>query len=127
MCIIRQDLVGHGVDVVAILVLCDSQLNQVRALQRGSVDGIGPMLLDPWQNICEVEECSCRRANRVCKWLEGEGAEIEWQALERGVGTTLLRLGDSGASTGRESIFGCPLGVCDLEKIRLSAGIQDAI
>lgn len=65
MCIICQNLVGHGVDVVAILVLRESQLNQVRAFQRGPVDGIGPMLLDPWQNICDVEERSCGRANRV--------------------------------------------------------------
>jgi hypothetical protein len=59
--------------------------------------------------------------------LEGEGTEIEWQALERSVGAALLGLGDSSASTGGESIFGSPLGVCDLEKIGLSAGIQDAI
>lgn len=55
MCIIGQNLVGHRIDVVTILVLRESQLNQVRALQWGPIDRIGPMLLDPWQNVCEVE------------------------------------------------------------------------
>ena len=41
------------------------------------------MLLDPGQNVGQVEYGARWRADGVRKGLEGEGAEIEWQALER--------------------------------------------
>lgn len=72
------------------------------------------MLLDPWQDVGEIKYDSCGCADRMREGLEGEGAEIEWQTLERCVRASASRSGDASASAGRKGIFRCPLGMCDL-------------
>lgn len=72
------------------------------------------MFLDPWQDVGEIKYDSCGCADRMREGLEGEGAEIEWQTLERCVGASASRSGDASACAGRKGIFRCPLGMCDL-------------
>lgn len=100
MCIIRQDLVGNRVDVIALLVLRDGELDQVGAFQRRPIHRIRPMLLNPRQDVCEIEDSSCGCADRMRKWLEGEGAEIKWQALECRVGASVSGPGNASARAG---------------------------
>ena len=77
MRIIRQHLVRHRINVLSGLVLRDVQPDQIRAFQRRSVHGVRPMLLDPGENIRDVEDGARLRTYRVRIWLQRERTEIE--------------------------------------------------
>lgn len=42
------------------------------------------MLLQPWQDVCDVEYCSISRADRMGEGLKRDGAKVERQAFEGG-------------------------------------------
>lgn len=77
MGVIRKNLIRDGVDIFAGVVLRDRQLNQIRALERRSVNGIRPVLLNPGQDICEVENRAGLRTDGMLEGLQRERAELE--------------------------------------------------
>lgn len=85
MRIIRENLIRNGIDVLPGLILRNVQLDQVRAFQRRSVDGVRSAVFDPGEDVGEVEDCSRGGADGVLVWLEGEGAEVEGEASEGGL------------------------------------------
>ena len=70
------------------------------------------MLLQPWQDIGEVEDGAVVGADRMREGLKGRGAEVEGEAFEGGA--VCFVLGDSGASAGGVGVFGGPFRVGDL-------------
>lgn len=77
------------------------------------------MLLDPGQDVGEVEDGALRGADRVFEGLERDGAEVEGQALEAGARGGVGELACVGTSGGAEGIFGGPFAVRDLSiKVR---------
>ena len=70
------------------------------------------MLLEPWQDIGEVEDCAVVGANRMRERLKGHGAEVEGEAFEGGTVCFVLR--DSRASAGGIGVFRGPFRVGDL-------------
>lgn len=72
MCVVRQDLEGDWINIVAVLIFCEGQLDELGALQRRSVDRVCPMFLDPRENVREVEERSIVCADRMRERLKGE-------------------------------------------------------
>ena len=56
MCIVRNDLEGDRVDIFALLVLREVQLDQFSAFQRLSVNWVSSMLLQPGKDIRQVED-----------------------------------------------------------------------
>ena len=73
------------------------------------------MLLDPRENVRQVEESAICGANWVFERLEGEGAEVVWQTSESM--STILSLLHVGSGARGEGILGRPLAVRDLEDI----------
>lgn len=69
MCIVCDDLEGDGIDILALLVLCKVQLDQLSAFERLSVDGVGSMLLQPGKNVGEVEDGAIGGADGVLEGL----------------------------------------------------------
>lgn len=58
------------------------------------------MLLDPWQDVRQVEDGPRWGTDRVREWLKGEGAEIERKALECCMRTASFGLANASSSTG---------------------------
>lgn len=70
MGVVGKDLVGDRINVFAVIVLRKVELDQVGRLQRSAIDGIGAVLLEPWEDVCEVEDGSFIGADWVLEWLE---------------------------------------------------------
>lgn len=51
MRVVREDLVGDRVDILAVVILREVQLDQVAGLERGPVDGVGAVFLEPGQDV----------------------------------------------------------------------------
>jgi hypothetical protein len=75
--VVCKDLEGHRIHVLAIIVFRKLQLDQVRALHGCAIDGVGSVLLDPWQDVCEVEDGAFGCADWVFEGLQGYRAEVE--------------------------------------------------
>lgn len=112
MGIVGEDLVGDGIHHFSILIFGETEFDEVGRFERCARYWIGAVLLQPGENVGDVEYCPLWTADRVVERLERDGAEVEWQALEgciRGI-----CLGRAGSDAGRKGIFGSPLTVGDL-------------
>lgn len=99
MRIIRENLIRDRIDILPRLILRNVQLNQVRAFQRRSVDGIRSALFDPGEDVGEVKDCSRGCADGMLVWLEGKGAEVEGEASKGGLAVAFARFSDARAGT----------------------------
>ena len=77
MRIICQHLIRHRIDVLCRLILCDVQPDEIRAFQRRPVHGVRPALLDPGEDVSDIENDARLRAHRMRIWLQRERAKIE--------------------------------------------------
>ena len=88
--IVGEDFVRDGVDILVIVVLCKVEFDKVCRLERRAVDGVRSMLLQPRQDVGEVECRSLVGAHWMLEGLQREGAEVEGQSLERTRGILLV-------------------------------------
>lgn len=90
------------------------QLDQIRSPEGLSVDGVGAVFGEPREDVVDVEDGASDGADGGFEGLEGEGAEVEGETFESGVGG--VRFGETGAGVGGVCIFGSPLAVGDLRE-----------
>jgi len=69
VCIVRKDLVRDRINVFPIIILYKVELGQVRRLEGRSVDRVRAVLLQPWQDVGEVENGAVRGAYGVLEGL----------------------------------------------------------
>ncbi|KAH0445654.1 hypothetical protein KCU90_g136, partial [Aureobasidium melanogenum] len=69
MSVVGKDLVGDRVNVFAIVILRKVELDQVGRLQWSAINGVRSVLLQPWQDVCEIEDGSFGRADGMLEWL----------------------------------------------------------
>lgn len=112
MGIVGEDLVSDRIHHLSIIVLGEVEFDQLVGFERGASYGVGAVLLQPWENVGDVEYGAVGTADRVVERLQRNGAEVERQALEGGDGG--IRLGCAGASARRIGIFRGPLAVSNL-------------
>jgi hypothetical protein len=77
VCVVGEDLESDRINVLSIVILHKVQLDQLRALEWFSIDRVCSMLLDPWQDVGEVEYGTFGCADWVLEWLKGHRAEVE--------------------------------------------------
>ena len=114
MCVIRKNLVRDRIDILALIVLGEVELDEVTALQSLAIYGVRAMLLYPWQNVSEVEDGAFGGADGVFEGLERDGAEVEGEALE--VGAWRIRFARICAGRCAKGILAGPLAVRDLRE-----------
>ena len=120
MGIIREDLVRDRINVLAIVVLGEVQLDELGAFERRARDRVGAVLLEPGQDVGQVEDGAVGRADWMRKRLQRDGAEFEGKPLERGARP--LGFAQAGASAGRVGVFRRPLRVGDVEFVGACGG-----
>lgn len=106
MRVVCEDLERDRIDILALLVLGEVELGQLAAFQRRTGDWVRAMLLQPRQDVGQVERRPIGGADGMLKRLEGDGAEVEGQALEGGAGA--VGLASVRAGGGAEGIFAAP-------------------
>lgn len=79
---IREHLVGNRIYQLALFVFEDMQLDQICSVKGLSIDGVGTMVSDPWQESFNVEDCAFGGTDGVIKGLEGQGAVVERETFE---------------------------------------------
>lgn len=112
MRVVGEDFERHRIYVLPLIILRKVQLDQLARLEGQSGDRVGAMLLQPGQNIRQVEGRPIRRTDGMGERLEGYSAEVEGETLEGGAGS--LGLVDSRACAGGVCIFRGPFGMRDL-------------
>lgn len=113
MSIIGKHLERHGINILAFVILGKVEFDEVATLQRLAIDRVlATMLPQPWEDVGKVEDGAVGGADGVLEGLEGEGAEVVWEALE--VGGWAGRLARVGAGGGAEGIGAGPFAVRDL-------------
>ena len=112
MRIISQNLVGDGIDIIPLLILCKVQVDQGVHTQLLPCYRICPILEQPCKDVVDVEDGAIWSADGSGKRLEGNGAEVEGKTLEGGIRSG--NVGYIGASTGGISGIGGPFAVGDL-------------
>ena len=75
------------------------QMDQFIHFQGVAIDGVGPVLEQPRQEVVDIEDRAIGSANRCLEWLQRNGAEIEREAFE-GCGAIGGGFGDPRASAG---------------------------
>ena len=77
MGVISENLEGDRVNVVAVIVLGEIELDQLISFDGSPIDWICTVLLYPRNNVLEVKCRSVGGANWVLKGLKGKRAVIE--------------------------------------------------
>jgi len=80
MRVVGEDLVSHRIDIFSIIVLRKVEFDQLAGLHRRAIDGIRSMLLQPGEDICEVEGRSIGRADWMLERLQGQGTKVEGES-----------------------------------------------
>lgn len=115
MGIVGEDLEGNRVDKFALFVLHEIEVDEVVDGKRLARHGIGTMFQQPRQDVVQIEDCAFDRTDRDLERLEGNGAEVEGEAFESGVG--LFRGGKASASAGGVAGIRGPFAMCDLRQV----------
>lgn len=105
MRVIRQHLIGDGIDIFAGVIFGEIKLDKIRILQRRSVDGVSAVFFNPGENVREVEDGPRRGADGMRERLERQGTEFEWETSKRGVDAASPCLSNSSAGAGRVCVF----------------------
>ena len=82
MRVVRKDLVGNRIDHLVLIVLEEVQLDQIGGLEGLSVDGVGAVFGEPWEDVVGVEDCAFGGTDGGFEGLEGEGAKVEGETFE---------------------------------------------
>ena len=56
MRVVRKDLVGNRIDHLALVILQEMQLDQIRSPEGLSVDGVGAVFGEPWEEVGGIED-----------------------------------------------------------------------
>lgn len=102
------------------------EFNKLTRFQRKTSYRVGSMLLQPGQDICNIEYRSVCGADGVGEGLERDGAEIEWETFEGGTARA-FGLVDSGPSAGGVCIFRGPLRVRNLQPVSSVEDVKDRV
>lgn len=89
MRIVREHLESNRIYHLPILILCEFELDEITLFERSPIDGIVTMLLQPWEDIGEVEYRTLWAAHGMIERLQGNGTEVEWQTFERCIGVAV--------------------------------------
>lgn len=82
MGIIGEDLVGNRIHHFSVIVLGEIELDEIARFEWGAGYRVCAVLLQPWENVGDVEYCPVGTADRVVERLKSDGAKVERQTLE---------------------------------------------